>query len=155
VRSCWRGALRKWSHSVSCRYTGILVIKLFRELHSHNSYIFAVTKLITPKFNTALIQIIFLALHWLYTILESVSNENYIVAVSVFFVMYKDFSTVSKFRTSGEVWSELHVKHWTNINQNTRRVYPEASGMAAWSENCKWYRSLPLDAIVSLFCESV
>jgi hypothetical protein len=35
-----------------------------------------------------------------------------------------------------------------------KRVYPKVSGMATWSENCKWYSSLPLGAIVSLFCES-
>jgi len=35
------------------------------------------------------------------------------------------------------------------------RVYPKVSGLAAWSENCKWYSSLPLDAVVSPFCESV
>jgi hypothetical protein len=34
-------------------------------------------------------------------------------------------------------------------------VYPEVSGLAAWSENCKWYSSLPLGAVVSLLCESV
>jgi hypothetical protein len=34
-------------------------------------------------------------------------------------------------------------------------VYPEVSGLAAWRENCKWYSSLPLDAIISLFCKSV
>jgi hypothetical protein len=27
--------------------------------------------------------------------------------------------------------------------------------LATWSENCKWYSSLPLGAVVSLFCESV
>jgi hypothetical protein len=32
-------------------------------------------------------------------------------------------------------------------------VYPKVSGLAAWSENCKWYSSLPLGAVVSLFCE--
>jgi hypothetical protein len=42
----------------------------------------------------------------------------------------------------------------TEVKQNTR-VYPKVSGLAAWSENCKWYSSLPLGAIVSLFCESV
>jgi len=31
------------------------------------------------------------------------------------------------------------------------RVYPKVSGLAAWSENCKWYSSLPLDAVLSLF----
>jgi hypothetical protein len=35
------------------------------------------------------------------------------------------------------------------------RVYPKVSGLASWSENCKWYRSLPLGAVVSLFCESI
>jgi len=35
------------------------------------------------------------------------------------------------------------------------RVYPKVSGLAAWSENCKWYSSLRLSAVVSLFCESV
>jgi hypothetical protein len=35
------------------------------------------------------------------------------------------------------------------------RVYPEVSGLASWSENCKWYGSLPLGAVISLFCESV
>jgi hypothetical protein len=34
------------------------------------------------------------------------------------------------------------------------RLYPKVSGLAAWSENCKWYVSLPLGAAVSLFCES-
>jgi hypothetical protein len=28
------------------------------------------------------------------------------------------------------------------------RVYPKVSGLAAWSENCKWYSSLPLGAVV-------
>jgi hypothetical protein len=31
--------------------------------------------------------------------------------------------------------------------------YPKVSGLAAWSENCKWYSSLPLGAVASLFCE--
>jgi hypothetical protein len=40
------------------------------------------------------------------------------------------------------------------IIENTR-VYLKVSGLAAWSENCKWYSSVPLVAVVSLFCESV
>jgi hypothetical protein len=41
-------------------------------------------------------------------------------------------------------------------NKYLKRVYPKVSGLAAWwSENCKWYSSLPLGAVVSLFCESV
>jgi hypothetical protein len=35
------------------------------------------------------------------------------------------------------------------------KVYPKVSGLAAWSENCEWYSSLPLGAVVSLFFESV
>jgi hypothetical protein len=35
------------------------------------------------------------------------------------------------------------------------KVYPKVSGLAACSENCKWYSSLPLDEVVSLLCESV
>jgi hypothetical protein len=35
------------------------------------------------------------------------------------------------------------------------RVYPKVSGLAAWSENCKWYSSLPLGAVVSLLCVSL
>jgi hypothetical protein len=34
------------------------------------------------------------------------------------------------------------------------RVYPKVSGLATWSENCKCYNSLPLGAVVSLFCDS-
>jgi hypothetical protein len=29
-------------------------------------------------------------------------------------------------------------------------VYPKVSGLTAWSENCNWYSSLPLGAVVSL-----
>jgi hypothetical protein len=35
------------------------------------------------------------------------------------------------------------------------RVYPKVSRLAAWIKNCKWYSSLPLGAVVSLFYESV
>jgi hypothetical protein len=35
------------------------------------------------------------------------------------------------------------------------RAYPKVSGLAAWRENWKWYSSLPLGAVVSLFYESV
>jgi hypothetical protein len=41
------------------------------------------------------------------------------------------------------------------IADSHMRVYPKVSGLAAWSKNCKWYSSLPLGAVVSLFCESV
>jgi hypothetical protein len=29
------------------------------------------------------------------------------------------------------------------------------SSLVTWSKNCKWYSSLPLGAVVLLFCESV
>jgi len=35
------------------------------------------------------------------------------------------------------------------------KVNPKVSGLAAWSENCKYYSSLPLRAVVSLLCGSV
>jgi hypothetical protein len=40
-------------------------------------------------------------------------------------------------------------------NTSYTRAYPKDSGLVAWSENCIWYSSLPLGAVVSLFCESV
>jgi len=33
------------------------------------------------------------------------------------------------------------------------KVYPKVSGLSAWNENRKCYGSLPLGAVVSLFCE--
>jgi hypothetical protein len=45
---------------------------------------------------------------------------------------------------------------WWDVNKSgDMRVYPKVCGLAAWSENCKWYSSVPLGAVVSLFCESV
>jgi hypothetical protein len=35
--------------------------------------------------------------------------------------------------------------------RNTTRVYPKVSGLAAWSENCKWYNSLPLVQLYRYF----
>jgi hypothetical protein len=58
----------------------------------------------------------------------------------------------------------LYLKH-THVHTCARahthtyahytRVYKKVSGLAAWRENCKWYSSLPLGAVVSLFYESV
>jgi hypothetical protein len=42
-----------------------------------------------------------------------------------------------------------------SLQSRPTRVYPKVSGLAAWSDNCKWYSSLPLSAFMSLFCESV
>jgi len=38
---------------------------------------------------------------------------------------------------------------------NSMQVYPKVSGLAIRPENFKWYSSLPLSAVVSVFCESV
>jgi hypothetical protein len=43
-----------------------------------------------------------------------------------------------------------HGKKVERKERNTR-VYPKVSGLAAWRENDKWYSSLPLGAVVSLF----
>jgi hypothetical protein len=57
------------------------------------------------------------------------------------------------------ICDNVNVASSGNINTNTwmqnTRMYPKVPGLAAWSENCKWYSSLPLVAVVSLFCESV
>jgi hypothetical protein len=45
------------------------------------------------------------------------------------------------------------LNEWNELQAHT--VYPKVSGLAAWSENCKWYSYLPLNAVTLLFCESV
>jgi len=35
--------------------------------------------------------------------------------------------------------------------QPHERVYPKVPGLAAWSENCKWYSSVPLGAVYLYF----
>jgi hypothetical protein len=47
------------------------------------------------------------------------------------------------------------TQHANAVDSLHTKVYPKVSALAAWSENCKWYSSLPLGAILSLFCESV
>jgi hypothetical protein len=41
------------------------------------------------------------------------------------------------------------------LREELTKVYPKVSGLAAWSENCKWYSSLPLGAVIALLSESV
>jgi hypothetical protein len=52
-----------------------------------------------------------------------------------------------------EIVVEEHQRKRPLRRTRCTRVYTKVSGLAAWSENCKWYSSLPLDAVVSLFCE--
>jgi len=47
----------------------------------------------------------------------------------------------------------MYIK--TILNYECTRVHPKVYGLAAWDENCKWYSSLPLGAVVSLFCDRV
>jgi hypothetical protein len=41
----------------------------------------------------------------------------------------------------------------TSVLVEISRANSKIFGLAVWSENCKWYSSLPLGAVVSLFCE--
>jgi hypothetical protein len=63
----------------------------------------------------------------------------------------------------GTIQEAPYPRHYVEVrghidnpeHDNCTRVYPKVSGLAAWSENWKWYGSMPLGAVVSLFCESV
>jgi hypothetical protein len=49
----------------------------------------------------------------------------------------------------------IHIHTHTHTHTHTQERLSKVSGLAASSEKCKWYSSLPLDAAASLFCESV
>jgi hypothetical protein len=66
------------------------------------------------------------------------------VTPCTYMVVYHSFGGPSCLHLQGD----LNRYHATKMSQ-------KVSGLAAWSENCKWYNSLPLGAVVSLFCESV
>jgi hypothetical protein len=58
-------------------------------------------------------------------------------------------------RSLESVYADIHRSSLQFLRANTR-VYPEVPRLAAWSEICKWYSSLPLDTtVIPLFCESV
>jgi hypothetical protein len=91
-----------------------------------------------PVLSTVIIKLPLIEL----TFVERGKNVKYMIVEDNFdFII---FSTQSDNRCPSLVCLSLHM-----------RVYPEVSGLAAWSENCKWYCSLPLSAVVSLFCELV
>jgi hypothetical protein len=48
----------------------------------------------------------------------------------------------------------IHINRMWVLSCNIN-VYPKVSGLASCSENCNWCSSLPLGAVVLLFCESV
>jgi hypothetical protein len=61
-------------------------------------------------------------------------------------------------RFNNQNFMDMHAFKYTRTHTyiNThRRVYLKVSRLASWNENCKWYGSLALGAVVSLFCESV
>jgi len=52
--------------------------------------------------------------------------------------------------------SRKHCVPFPNCtDQVNAKVYPKVSGLAAWSEDCKWYSSLLLGAVIPKFCESI
>jgi hypothetical protein len=61
----------------------------------------------------------------------------------------------STFRKSSPSSRNFHLLESKFLFSTKKSVYPKVSGLAIWSENCKWYSSLPLGAAVSLFYESV
>jgi hypothetical protein len=62
------------------------------------------------------------------------------------------FITITSIKTHHAMLKDncTTISWWANT-----RMHAKVSGLAAWSENCNWYSSLPLDAVVSLFCESL
>jgi hypothetical protein len=65
------------------------------------------------------------------------------------------FLTVMKFHRSSlslqKRVTESYPDNNYQIMPNTR-MYSKVSELAAWSENCKWYSSVPLGAVISVFC---
>jgi hypothetical protein len=76
-----------------------------------------------------------------------------IIRCSIICVVEKA-SLNDKIGKSSEVQVKLEDVIEDHILSNMR-AYPKVYGLAVWSEDCKWYSYLPLDAVVSLFCESV
>jgi hypothetical protein len=77
---------------------------------------------------------------------------SYVVRQVQFHTSYYDLDAdeIEFSSLSGTVKCSIRI-----LTRMPTRVYPKVSGLAAWSENCKWYSSLPLGAVVSLICESV
>jgi hypothetical protein len=73
------------------------------------------------------------------------------VAVS-FHLVARTQSCMGDFRSALNSEKETYAIYKQQVKHTG--VYPEVSGLATWSENCKWYSFLPLGAVVSLFCES-
>jgi hypothetical protein len=52
---------------------------------------------------------------------------------------------------AGNVILRVQSKSVELTRESYARVFPKVSGLAARSENCKWYSPLPLGAVLSLF----
>jgi hypothetical protein len=76
------------------------------------------------------------------------ADDGILIAIAPFI-----FITVS-WNIKEENTNDDECQQFFKIGEPTR-VYPKLSGLDAWSENFKWYSSLPLGAVVSLFCELV
>jgi len=97
------------------------------------------------------------------------SSPQHIAVTTVAWVAENDLSSpmlTHRFQDKRKRSSEWHIQCdtcWnsalptgtTSLDRYNMIVYPKVSGLAAWGENCKWYSSLTLDAVVSQFCESV
>jgi len=82
-------------------------------------------------------------------------SVKYVNPLSLMLSAYSStFQKASYFRTIllSQVIHTLHI--YVTAFEHTKEN-SKVSGLAAWSENCKWYSSLPLGAFVALFRESV
>jgi hypothetical protein len=77
------------------------------------------------------------------------------IAIFLIFFMYTSVSKSLPYDSTRECNSGRHHTANRARARVSTRVYPKVSGLATWNEKCKWYSSLPLGAVVSLFFESV
>jgi hypothetical protein len=123
----------------------IVVVSIFNE-----NFEFGVKDNIYPYFNTRLSQIF--------------SNFFKFLLCTFAYCQKKNLSTYTDL--VGETlcyWSCFcsRISHSTLLQTygdsfyRPTMVYPKVTGLDDWSENCKRYSSLPLRAVLSLFCESV
>jgi hypothetical protein len=73
-------------------------------------------------------------------------NQKSVEEVIFEFALYSNFT---------DCWFLTSFYYLLKLQLGITTVYPKVSGLAAWSEKCKWYSSLPRGADLSLFCESV
>jgi hypothetical protein len=81
---------------------------------------------------------------------ENLGDESYCLFVLVF-AFQQFWRVLIKF--SLDCKCDIPIMRY--FSNRIYEGYPKVSGLAAWSENCKCYSSLPIGAVISLFCESV